>query len=716
MTLPTQLDGLPEVSGVLTVDPNGRLLSAVPGTPHADPAGSNALAAALRGFAQAGDAAGLGAFVVAHLKGARTSMVGGQRPDALLLVHVDPSRMSGPVEKAVRAWTRGEDAPRPPPLRRATPPAPTAAVAEARTPPPAPAAARATLPPRPPATSPGVPAADAPAPRARHGEGVRDPWALLRRALGRSQLTEAATLRWELPAAGDPARAGCEPVEREACEAAIQALLEGVGSVMAGDGIGGARVLAALARDDQPNLTFRWLALHWSARAAVRSGAIPTARARVQAALTISRQLDIEARALSQWIAAEVLAHDNDSARALTWLSEARSRFERIEDRWGLGQTWLTEARTLSALERAAPAVEAARHAAELLPDSDEPPALLARLAILRDDLEGAQTLVQGVRTQAADKVRALVGAIREGLVSREDALEYLREHDAAPSQRSLRALTRVASSSPRFLQAREALAWMMLRTGRYAEAGTMFRALLSQPLSAADRASVMLGLGCVANAGKAATPAQAVLEAGLVPAAAAEVPLPAPASTSMVGPARGNGPADAVFSGQLSSFALPDLLEFLRSGRRTGLLVCSCTSGIGALRFRDGKIVGAASPGTPNLAEALARAGGLAADRVHEVTAGADLPDDMLADRLVEGGLADAGAVQEALSRQVWVAIRELVGWRDGEFAFNRDDGAASPSRLSVEVDPQEVLLDVFKEMDEASRGASPTPAGSSR
>jgi hypothetical protein len=262
MSLPSQLDGLPEVRGALSVDPNGRLAFAAPGTPHATPEGAAAVATALREFAHAGEAAGLGAFVVAHLKGAHSSLVGGSRPDALLLVHVDPTRMAGPVEKAVRAWTRGEAAPPPPPTqRRATPSAPVAALPGAGTPPPVPART-ATIPPRPPATSPSLPAADAPPVRPGTAAGVRDPWALLRHALGRAQLTEAAALRWELAAAGDPGRPGCEPVSRDQSEAAIQALLEGVGSVMAGDGLGGARVLAGLARDDQPNLSFRWLALH----------------------------------------------------------------------------------------------------------------------------------------------------------------------------------------------------------------------------------------------------------------------------------------------------------------------------------------------------------------------------------------------------------------------------------------------------------------------
>ncbi len=546
---------------------------------------------------------------------------------------------------------------------------------------------------------------------------------MLRRALGRGQLTEAAGLRAELAASVSPTRAGAEPVSAADCERAIQILLEGVGSVMAGDGLGGARILKDLAVETEPNLSFRWLALQWSARAAVKSGGIPVARAHVQAALTLARQLDVEARALSQWTAAEVLAHDSDATRALAWLTEARSRFERAADRWGVGQTWLTEARILTALERGGAAAEAARHAAEMLPESDEPTVLLARLALMADDLAGAERLVAAIRTQAAERIRALIAAIRAGVVKQADASEYLREHDAAPSQRALRALSRIASSAPQFLQAREAVAWMLLRIGKYEDAGVMFRALLSQQLSPGDRASVMLGLGCVANAGNAGAPAlRAVVAAAAAPAPASagpEAPLPAVPQGAVSGilsrAPQGNG-ADAVFSGQLSSFALPDLLEFLRSARRTGLLVCSCAAGMGALRFRDGRITGGASPTTPTLGDSLVRAKKLTAAALRSIAAadGVEQPDDVLAELIVRGGHADAASVEQALERQVWVAIRELVQWKDGEFAFTREENAdPSVARLSIALDPQAVLLDVFKEMDEESRGPVPATSG---
>ena len=79
MTLPTQLDGLSEVRGALTVDPHGHLVAATPGLPGASDEGAAALAVALRSLAEAGATAGLGPLLVAHLKGTASSLVGGSR-------------------------------------------------------------------------------------------------------------------------------------------------------------------------------------------------------------------------------------------------------------------------------------------------------------------------------------------------------------------------------------------------------------------------------------------------------------------------------------------------------------------------------------------------------------------------------------------------------------------------------------------------------------
>jgi predicted glycosyltransferase len=63
-----------------------------------------------------------------------------------------------------------------------------------------------------------------------------------------------------------------------------------------------------------------------------------------------------------------------------------------------------------------------------------------------------------------------------------------------------------------------------------------------------------------------------------------------APARGSQVAP-RARGATGPVFSGLLGEFALPDLLEFLRSARQSGVLVCSGAQGMATLTFRDGWI-----------------------------------------------------------------------------------------------------------------------------
>jgi tetratricopeptide (TPR) repeat protein len=702
MTPSPPFDGLSEVRAAVTADPQGRVLAATAGARI--PADAIAtVAAVVRELSAAGSAFGLAHLGLLVVKGPAAAMLAGVRTDGFLLVSADPFRATKAIETVLSAWSQpgaGDAATQPP-------------AAVAPTTPPAAGSGRGHV------AAEAAPAAPAATRAARPAAGEPpscDAWAALRRALVRGHLTEAVACQRDLgaPAPPGPRRPGSEPVSADECDRAVRALLEGVGSVMAGDGVGGDRILRALAAPSQPNLSFRWLALHWSARAALKRGSFPTARAHVKESLDLGRQLDMEARAVSQWIAAEVLAHDRDPARALAWLAESRGRFERLGDGWGLAHTWLAEARILAVLEREDEAAAAARRASASDPAWDEPQIFLARRALLRDDLSLAEELLRTVCTPAADRVRVLIEAIQQGKVGRADAAEFLREHDAPPSARAIAALARIAGTSPRFPQAREALAWMLLKVGKYADAGGLFRALLSQQLSPGDRASVMLGLGCIANARQGAEPAALQTLVGASPASEGS-PAERPSSSSILARAQqaASGGTESVFSGRLSEFALPDLLEFLRTARRTGLLVCSTQRGMGALRFRDGRITGAASPATPGVGELLVRARKVAPPALRAlVPAGAAPPDHAVGELLVREGLVDAAAVMGALEQQIAITIRELVSWTEGEFAFSREaEGDAQPE-LAVSVDPQAVLLEVFKDLDEAARGPVETGA----
>lgn len=695
MSLAALFEGMTEVRAALKGDREGHLVEATASAGDAAEEEAAATALAVNGLDAAAEALGLGRLEGLQVRSSSRATLTAVGPAGFLAVAVDPVRRTAEVEKRLAAWLDEPAAPAAGPAQAPAPAAPQAAAPAAP-----PRAAANELPP--PGTATALPAAGGPSAR-------DEAWAALRRALVRGHLSEAVARLREVAAApaGPVDRPGAEPLPIEELGAAMQRMLEGIGSVMAGDPLGGTRALRELASPEQRNASLRWAALYWIARAALHGSGLEAARAQVEEALALSRQLDVEARALSQLVAAELLTRAGKHDKAAAWIGESRSRFERAGDPWGVAQAWLVEARIHLAGGREEQGLAAARQAREADPAWDGPPILLAGRALTRGDLDGAEAKLAGVETPAAGRLRKLVQAVRRGDVQPADAAEFLRLQHAAPTAQAIRALEQVAEAAPRFHQAREALAWMLVKLGKYASARDLFGWLEAQPLDPDDRADVQLGLSVVEAA------LQAVGAAAPLPEGAARAGEPAPARLSdsvLLTQAGGGGAAggDAVFSGRLSVFSLPDLVEFLRSARRTGQLVCSSPLGMGTMHFRKGWITAASSPATPSACELLVRAGKVAAEAVAELEPEAARPGLTPCEALVRRGLADVPAVQAALRQQIELTMRELLRWTDGQFAFNQEPAAEVPSLVAaVQVDAQELMLNLFRELDEASRGA---------
>ena len=138
----------------------------------------------------------------------------------------------------------------------------------------------------------------------------------------------------------------------------------------------------------------------------------------------------------------------------------------------------------------------------------------------------------------------------------------------------------------------------------------------------------MLLGLGCLATKETSGSPSSVKLRA-VVDAGPADVLRKAPAPVSSLAPMskprktdpmdlrvrdtsltpspgslrldpmalrreKSTGPA---FSGSLQMCGLPELLEVLRTGQKTGTLVCSSAAGIGAIHLRSGKVTGRPLP-----------------------------------------------------------------------------------------------------------------------
>jgi tetratricopeptide (TPR) repeat protein len=166
-------------------------------------------------------------------------------------------------------------------------------------------------------------------------------------------------------------------------------------------------------------------------------------------------------------------------------------------------------------------------------------------------------------------------------------------------------------------------------------------------------------------------------------------------------------GEAKAAFTGDLQLLAVPDLLEFLKTSRRTGtLVVTSEENGVGAISLISGMISGAASPNSPQLGDLLREGGAITEEQLAEATSvQKENPDQLLGTILVREGLVEEQVLQSALNKQVIGALIEMVDWNSGRFAFEPERSGAQSGEVEILLDTQGVLLDALREYDEKNR-----------
>jgi tetratricopeptide (TPR) repeat protein len=624
------LDELPEGASAIVADREGAVLHASDGSEDA----AAAVASAIREIEAAGEALGLAGLHTVSVRGTTVSTVA-VRDAGLLFARAAPGPAAGALEKALERWS--------------------------------------------------LPQSEAPA---------RESWASLRDALVRGRIADAI-VHWREIAAAPPlreARAGSEPLHREELDVALDSLLCGIVAALAHDALGSLRLLQQLAAPSQRNLSIRWLALHFCSRAALEASDVAAAARHARDAVALSAQLDDAARAVSHWTAAEALALEVGPEQASEPLAQACETFTRIGDGWGLARARLAQARILASGGREADAGAVAAQAAEADASWDEPHLFRARRLLLRGDVASAEHVLAPLRTRGAQRERALVEALRRQLLTIAQLGEFVVARDAQPTSSTIEALKRISAAAPAFAHAREALAQMLLRLGRYDEAKATFDEILATEPGAAERSSLFAAMSGVAVARRLANrPAAAKPR----PAPQAQVARPDPAGQIML---RGN----------LAVMALFDVFELLRMGRRSGVLACTSAKGTVKLRFSEGFIADALSSASPDVVELLVRSGELPEQALRtfaQQRTGSS--GRTVGEVLVRKGLVAGAALRPALERHIALAVRELLRWESGEFLFDRVDGVAK-NELDSAIDPQRLLLELTTESDEASRDES--------
>jgi hypothetical protein len=165
----------------------------------------------------------------------------------------------------------------------------------------------------------------------------------------------------------------------------------------------------------------------------------------------------------------------------------------------------------------------------------------------------------------------------------------------------------------------------------------------------------------------------------------------------------------EVMLQGDLAMLCLPDLLEFLRSGQRTGRLHCATGVATGNVHLRNGKVINASSPSTlaTSLLSRLRDGGHILEEQAKSVAREEDgaATDLIVAKRLLDNKHGRPEVVRQALLQQLQAAIKEISGWQQGSFTFFPEDNGATPGDSVIEIDTQMLLLAICKEQDEAGR-----------
>jgi tetratricopeptide (TPR) repeat protein len=169
-----------------------------------------------------------------------------------------------------------------------------------------------------------------------------------------------------------------------------------------------------------------------------------------------------------------------------------------------------------------------------------------------------------------------------------------------------------------------------------------------------------------------------------------------------------------ASIKGDLESFDLPNVLEFLRIQEKTGTLVISAPAGVGMLRLERGMLIGGSAPRLKRLGEVLVRRRLLSRENLERALSrqrgpapgsegdsargGAAADANTLGVVLLRERLLEEKQLAEVLFRMILHVVNQINQWREGVFAFHSSADTGFPIRFNV----QEVVLELMRIEDE--------------
>ncbi len=156
---------------------------------------------------------------------------------------------------------------------------------------------------------------------------------------------------------------------------------------------------------------------------------------------------------------------------------------------------------------------------------------------------------------------------------------------------------------------------------------------------------------------------------------------------------------------GSLKEASLPDVVQLLFVGRRTGCLSVASDRNFGSIWFDEGWITFAGMvTRSDRIGERLIAARRITPAQLEEaIAAQATMPGRRLGEMLVHLGVVTQAELADELRRQVEETIYTLFAWTSGTFSFEVDATPDNPD-VFVRLNPEGVLLEAARRVDEWS------------
>jgi len=156
---------------------------------------------------------------------------------------------------------------------------------------------------------------------------------------------------------------------------------------------------------------------------------------------------------------------------------------------------------------------------------------------------------------------------------------------------------------------------------------------------------------------------------------------------------------------GSLKEASLPDVIQLLAMGKKTGCLAVADRQNFGYIYFDDGLITYASIVNRRDrLGDILVKAGRITTEQQREAIQEQEtFRDRKLGEILVEKGILDASELQQYIRLQIEEAVYFLFTWNSGTFNF---EAGVHPERedLLVAINPESLLLEGARRVDEWS------------